>query len=341
MTSVDPARILVGVPALDEARHIEACIASLMVPAEAMTRVRIVVADGGSTDGTQAVVARLVERFPNLVLMSNPARLQAAAINRVVAAHATADHDILVRADAHAVYPPRYVLDVAECLVARDAAAVATTMDATGAEGFQRAAAWVMDTRLGTGGAAHRGGRVSAWVEHGHHAGFRLDWFRRVGGYDESFSHNEDAELDHRIGLAGGRIWLESRLRLAYSVRPSPGALARQYWNYGAGRARTMRKHRLRPRPRQILPPAMVAVIGLGLVLTPLTPLGYLPLGIYAACLVAVSIAGAFALGRLYGLWAGPALAAMHLSWGAAFLCETLLPREREVHPARPEAPAR
>ena len=31
----------------------------------------------------------------------------------------------------------------------------------------------------------------------------RIAAFRGVGGYDESFSHNEDAELDYRLRQAG------------------------------------------------------------------------------------------------------------------------------------------
>ena len=31
----------------------------------------------------------------------------------------------------------------------------------------------------------------------------RIAAFSDVGGYDESFSHNEDAELDHRLNVAG------------------------------------------------------------------------------------------------------------------------------------------
>ena len=64
-------RILVAVPALNEAAHIEACIASLMAPEAEMARVRIVVVDGGSTDGTQARLRALRDRFPNLTVIDN------------------------------------------------------------------------------------------------------------------------------------------------------------------------------------------------------------------------------------------------------------------------------
>ena len=137
-------------------------------------------------------------------------------------------------------------------------------MDSRGEGCFQKAAAWIVDTPLGSGGSAHRGGRASGPVDHGHHAAMDLDWFRRVGGYDAGFSHNEDAELDHRLRRAGGHIWLAAELRLDYWMRPSPARLARQYWNYGRGRARTVCKHGMRPRLRQIAPAVNLALIALG-----------------------------------------------------------------------------
>jgi succinoglycan biosynthesis protein ExoA len=329
---MDPAAILVGVPALDEERHIAACLRSLMAGPPEMRAVRIVVADGGSRDATRRIVAGLAAEFPNIELIDNPGRVQSAALNRIVETCAGPGHRVLVRCDAHAVYPPGYVLRVAASLAARGAAALAVPMDAVGERGFQRAAAWAVDTLLGSGGAPHRGGRRSGWVDHGHHAGIRLDWFRRVGGYDPGFSHNEDAEFDHRLARAGGRIWLDAGLRVAYPMRTTPAALARQYWRYGRGRARTVLKHRLRPRLRQVAPVVAVAGLSLG-VLAPLHPAFLVPAAGYLALVAAASLWTALRLGSPCGLWAGPALAAMHLPWGAGFLAATLAHawRERSV----------
>ncbi|MFD2739999.1 glycosyltransferase family 2 protein [Sulfitobacter aestuarii] len=319
------ARVLVAVPTLNEEGAIETCLRSLLGEDPFMAGVDIVIADGGSDDATIAIVRRLQSEFPNLDLIENRARLQSAAINAVVARCRLPHHAVLVRCDAHAVYPPGYVRAVAAGLLARpEAASLVVPMDAVGETCFQRAAAWIVDTPLGSGGSAHRGGRLSQWVDHGHHAGFRLDWFHKIGGYDESFSHNEDAEYDHRLGAAGGRIWLEADIRLDYHMRPSLSALARQYWNYGRGRARTMRKHRMRPRLRQLIPVLHVLMLILSLLLLGWHPAALAYPALYAALLMAVSLLGAFRLKSLCGLCAGPALGAMHLAWGSGFLREIL-----------------
>jgi len=311
-----PDQMLIVVPALNEDAHIVACLASLLVP----TGPTVIVADGGSTDRTRALVAALQAGHPHLHLIDNPARLQSAGINAAVAGHAAPGHRVLVRCDAHAVYPPGYAVRLAAAMTRHGTAAVVVPMDATGDSDFARAAAWVVDTPLGSGGSAHRGGRRSGLVDHGHHAAMDLDWFRRIGGYDPGFSHNEDAEFDHRLRQAGGQIWLDAAIRLDYHMRPSLQALARQYWNYGRGRARTLAKHRLRPRLRQVIPVLNLAGMAVALLLAPVWPWALLwPLA-YLAGLAAVSITGACRLGQAAGLWAGPALSAMHNAWAAGFV---------------------
>ncbi len=328
-TALTGHEVLIVVPALNEARAIDPCLRSLMAGDPRLAHATLVVADGGSRDGTQAIVTNLQAEFPNLHLIDNPERLQSAGINRAVAEAALPQHRILVRADAHAIYPPGYAMAAADRLAELGMASVVVPMDSRGQTGFARAAAWIVDTPLGSGGSAHRGGHRSGEVDHGHHAAMDLGWFRSTGGYDPGFSHNEDAELDHRLRAAGGRIWMAGDLRLDYQMRPGFRALARQYWTYGRGRARTVLKHRMRPRLRQLAPAvnlvlllASAALILTGLMtgLGWLTALGAIWPALYAGLLLSASLWMAKRHRDPAGLWAGPALAAMHLPWGAGFL---------------------
>jgi succinoglycan biosynthesis protein ExoA len=318
---VDPEGVLVCVPTLEEAAHIEACIRSLFRDDWWIRRVTVVVADGGSLDGTIEIVERLCRELPNLRLRQNPRRTQSAALN-IVASGADIRHCYLVRCDAHAIYPDGYVRTAVETLAAleADVASVAAVMDAFGATPFARAAAWAVDTPLGSGVSAHRGGKRSGFVDHGHHAAFRLDWFRTVGGYDERFECNEDSELDRRLLAAGARIWLEAGLRLRYAMRDTIGGLARQYYRYGGWRARTLLLHGARPRIRQILPVGLLVALAMCLAGSLLQPALLLGPAIYGLLLMSASIACTVSTASAGGLWAGPALAVIHNAWAIGFL---------------------
>lgn len=317
---IPPDDILIVIPTLNEARTVAACIRAVAHRPDA----DIVVADGGSRDGTQQIVEGLRAEFPGLRLLNNPRRVQSAGINLAVKRCAEARHRVLIRCDAHALYPPAYAPRLAATLRRTGAASVVVPMDAVGETPFARAAARIVDTPLGSGGAAHRGGRVSGWVDHGHHAAFDLGWFRRIGGYDPGFSHNEDAEYDHRLGQAGGRIWLDSGNRITYLMRPTPGALAGQYAAYGRGRARMLARHRLPGRVRQVLPVAHFLVQCTGLMLAPVAPeLLVLP-GAYLGLCLSASLWCVFRSRDWSGLHAAPALIIMHNAWAFGFLCERL-----------------
>lgn len=320
----DNQDVLAVIPTFNEEAHIEACIRSLMAPETA--DVKLVVCDGMSTDRTCEIVHGLQSEFPNLYLLENPKRLQSAAINLAADRMATPASKYLVRCDAHSIYPERFITRIAETLQNTGAASVVTAMDAVGTDCFEKANAWIVDTPLGSGGSAHRGGTVSQYIDHGHHAGFDLSWFRKVGGYDESFSHNEDAEYDHRLAQLGGQIYLDADIRIQYVPRSNLKALAKQYFNYGKGRARTLKKHRMQPKLRQMLP--VFALLGCvsGFALSPIFPVFALIPVTYLAIILAAALVLTIAKRSLCALWAAPALAAMHMSWGLGFLMQLFRP---------------
>ncbi len=318
--------VLAVIPALNEARHIEACIRSLMAGHPDLRRVPLTVADGGSTDDTVAIVTGLMGEFPNIRVLHNPKRLQAAALNLAARDHAGPGTRILVRCDAHSIYPENFILDVAEALVEKGADSLVVPMDAVGETCFEKGNAWIVDTPLGSGGSAHRGGKVSRWVDHGHHAGFDLDWFQRLGGYDETFPQNEDAEYDARLGKAGGRIYLDASIRIKYVPRGSVSKLWKQYVGYGRGRARNMRKHGIKLKLRHTAPNlALIGIVAGLLASLVYWPALILPFG-YASLLAAASIAVAIRHKSLCGLYAGIAAGTMHLGWAVGYLGEALRP---------------
>lgn len=315
--------VLIVVPTLNEAPHIGEVIDGLTGFLQRRQRlgapVRLAIADGGSTDGTQGIVRDRIAALPDfdVQLMDNPARLQSAALNTACDRYADG-MDWLIRMDAHSRYPEDYADILLNEAGRAGAASVVVSMHAIGTTQMQRAIALTQNSRLGNGGSAHRVGGSGRFVDHGHHALMRLDAFRSVGGYDAGFSHNEDAELDIRLTQAGHRIWLTSRTRLDYLPRGSIHALFRQYHNFGRGRAHTMLKHRQRPRLRQLAMISVAPMLGL-VVLAPLSVVIALPAIMWiSACLIG-GVALALARRDLKALWAGPIAAAMHLGWSSGF----------------------
>ncbi|HEY2512076.1 MAG TPA: glycosyltransferase family 2 protein, partial [Polyangiaceae bacterium] len=137
--------------------------------------------------------------------------------------------------------------------------------------------------------------------------------------YDPHAITNEDAELNQRIIAAGGKVFLSKDIVVHYYPRDSFEALAKQYYKYGRGRARTLLKlgRFLSLRPAI---PFLVVCSGAALVATsavqPFTPLAA---GAYAAG----TFVEAVRVGRKAGPLAIPVVWAifpvLHVSHGIGF----------------------
>jgi succinoglycan biosynthesis protein ExoA len=318
-------RALIVIPCLNEAKVIASVIEQILAD-DGLVDPLVLVADGGSKDGSREIVAAMAQRDPRVQLMPNPGRLQSAGVN-LAARLMSGDRPWLVRVDAHADYPKNYASTLIAEARRTGASSVVVSMDTRGERGFQRAVAVAQNSLLGTGGSAHRLAGEGRWVDHGHHALFSLDDFQAVGGYDENFSHNEDAEFDLRLSQQGGRIWLTDKARIGYYPRSTPGALWKQYFSYGKGRARTVLKHYTPLKVRQALPLAVAPAVA-SLALAPFFWAFALPTLMWAAA--------ALGYGALLGLrnrepvaaLSGPAAMIMHLAWSAGFWAQ-LFTRER------------
>jgi succinoglycan biosynthesis protein ExoA len=326
-------RVLIVIPTLDEGDHIQAVLNDLLADLPSVAQVRVVVADGGSTDATIPLVELVAARHPMVELLRSPAGIQSSAVN-LAARRFGRDAEVLIRCDAHSLYPPGFCQRLLDTLRRTEADAVVVPMDSIGHTCLQRAVAWVSNSAVGTGGSAHRGRRVSGPVDHGHHAAFRMDSFRRAGGYNETFTHNEDAEFDCRQRALGGKVYLDGENRVGYQPRSTFVALWRQYFSYGVGRSRTARRHPSSLRLRQLAAPAHVALCIAALALFPWTARLLLWPALYASLLAATSVGLAVRHRSPCGLLAGPAAGVMHAAWGSGFLLGLIGRRERLWRPS-------
>jgi succinoglycan biosynthesis protein ExoA len=320
--------VLAVIPCLNESAHIGKLLAWLLADAEDLDLL-IAVADGGSTDGMVDIVAQIANSTPQVRLLDNPKRIQSAGVNLAVRAFGE-DRRWLVRLDAHAAYPKRYIANLITEARRTGAASVVVAMKSEGATCFQRAAAAAQNSVLGTGGAAHRRSGGEGFVDHGHHALFELKQFMAIGGYDDALSHNEDAEFDVRLARAGGKIWLTRKVDIVYFPRLHPLALYRQYVNYGRGRARTLMHHRMRPKVRQFLPACVLPTV-LALMLTPWVPLIVGPAFAWSAlCLLSGFVLG-LQQRRRCAFASGIAAMIIHLAWSIGFWWEVTFGLRRKA----------
>ena len=277
--------------------------------------VEVIVADGSDTPATSDLVRR---RYPTVTLVPNPEQTAGFGLR---AAHGAATGEIIVRCDAHSVFPPGYVRRAVSTLRRTGAANVGGRQRPVGTTFFGRAVAMAMTTPLGAGGARYRLGGVEGPVDTVFLGAFRRDALEAVGGVDPAFVRNQDYELNWRLRARGETVWFDPGLVVTYRPRSTLRDLARQYFDYGRWKRVVARRHPASLLPRHLASPLLL----LGLAATPVLAVAGPTWAVAAAPLtyVLTLTLGSLAVGirrRSYAALLLPlALATMHLSWGVGF----------------------
>lgn len=319
VSKLDPATATVAVvmPARNEERHIAGALETVLRQTFDPCRMEIVVVDGLSTDGTVAAATRLLKGRARGRVMSNPAVTIPSGMNAGIAATRS---DVVVRVDGHCRLRNDYVEQCVRLLAETGAANVGGLMRPRGEGAVGRAMALALCSRFGIGDSSFHFSERETFVETVYMGAFRRTVLEEVGGYDENILANEDFELNHRIRAAAYSILLSPDVVSHYLPRDSIAAVSRQFFRYGRWKSQVMRKHRGSIRPRHLVAPALVAVLGVTLPAFVLTRRSWLlaPVRLYALAVAVAALLTArpkFLAGALCAVFP-----AMHLSWGSGVL---------------------
>jgi GT2 family glycosyltransferase len=253
--------VSVVLPTLNERAFVRDCLDSLLAQ-DYPDVLEILVVDGGSTDGTRAIVEGV---GPPVRLVDNPRVTAAAAMNIGIG---VAKGRVMCRADAHTLYDRSYIRRCVEVLQETGADNVGGPMRAVGTTSFGRAVAAVTSSPFGVGPGRFHYSRRREEVDTVYLGCWWRETLEALGGYDESHLQwaAEDQELNLRLRQRGGRVLLDPTIRSSYFPRETPRALRRQYFNYGVAKASTLAKHRTLPSWRPLAPAALVAASVVGVV---------------------------------------------------------------------------
>jgi succinoglycan biosynthesis protein ExoA len=277
------ARISIIVPMLNEADHIEAFLDDV-ADQDFEGEVELLVADGGSTDGSPELLSTAAERRGiELLSLHNEAGWVSHGLNACIRA---AKGDLLVRLDCHSRYPPDYLRRCAAAAEATGAQVVGGIIVADGRTRIERSVACAMDSPFGgigfyrvlasdAGPLARLAGTFGLARERNvaptgrvdtdtlTFGAFRPEAFQLAGLFDESLRRNQDDEFNLRVRLAGGRVVLDPAIRVHYKPRGSLRKVFQQYFDYGYWKVAVMAKHRQLPGPRSLVPLALIGSVGL------------------------------------------------------------------------------
>ena len=276
------------IPCRNEAKHIAACIESVLQCGFPLANIsEFILCDGNSTDETAAIVQAFAKQYPFIQLINNPEQTVPFALNRAIA---KCSAPVIVRFDAHSTMQKGYINYGLEVLEQDKTVANVGGIFVNQYENDTAACiAAAMQSRFGVGNASFRLADADGYVDTVPYGIFRREIFETVGDYDTMLTRNQDDELNHRITQAGFNIYLDRRIKVNYTVRGSLVRLWRQYFQYGYFKVLVNRKHKTVTSVRQLVPMLFVAGVGLGAIASLVVPILLLP---FVSVLILYAIAG-------------------------------------------------
>lgn len=220
-------------PIYNEAKYIDACIQSILLQDYPKDKLEILFVDGMSSDGTRDTVLEYSKLYSFIKLIDNYQKIVPIAMNAGIR---VAVGNVIMRLDAHALYPPNYFSTLVRRLEELKADNVGTVCktDVLNKNSKSLAIREVLCNRFGVGNSIFRLGVNEVMdVDTVPFGCWRRDVFERYGYYDVRLVRNQDIELNKRIIRGGGRICIIPDTYCTYLARETYRGIARNNYSNG------------------------------------------------------------------------------------------------------------
>lgn len=254
-------------PIYNEEKYIAKCIESILEQDYPKDDLEVIFVDGMSTDRTRGIVAEYTKTFPFIRMVDNPDRIVPPAMNIGIR---LAKGEIIIRLDAHAIFPSDYFSELTKNLIelgADNVGGVCRTLPIDDTV-KSRSIAAVLSSSFGMGNSYFRIGADSVReVDTVPFGCFRRELFDRIGYFDEELIRNQDDEFNGRIIKNGGKIYLIPSVVIDYYARDTVAKVYKMFYQYGLFKPLVNKKLGSPATIRQFVPLCFT----LGLILGPLT----------------------------------------------------------------------
>ena len=221
-------------PIYNEEKYIVAFLDSVLQQDFSRDDMEVLLVDGMSRDKTRLIISQYIEKYPFLRLLDYPERTAPCAMNVGIQ---EANGDVIIRLDAHALYPSNYFSTLVFKLYELNADNIGCILntDVLNKTPKTLAIREVLSNRFGVGNSSFRTGVTSACeVDTVPFGCWRREVFQKYGLYDKRLVRNQDIELNKRIKRGGGHIFIIPDISCTYLARETFKALAKN--NYGNGK---------------------------------------------------------------------------------------------------------
>jgi len=315
--------VSVIIPVQNEEKYISECIESIIKQSYPKDLIEVFLIDGQSQDSTRDIIKTYTDKYSYLRLLANDKKIPPTAMNMGIRA---SKGDIIIRMDAHAKYDEQYIARCVDALNTVNADNVGGPIVTLPGANTMMAKAIALATShpFGVGNSKFRTSHEAQYVDTVPFGAYRKKIFDKIGLFNEKLIRNQDIELNARLIKAGGKIFLDPKIKSYYYNRATLMGLLNQNFRNGMWNIFT---HAASENPlslRHYVPLMFVLSFLVGAILVLVNPVGYILLGIVLLSYLAADAFFSITLGARRDWKLIPILLAvfltLHFSYGIGSL---------------------
>ncbi|MCD6550426.1 glycosyltransferase family 2 protein [bacterium] len=221
--------VSVIVPCRNEERFISKCLDSIINQNYPKEKLEVLVVDGMSEDKTREIIKDYERKYSFIRFLMNQKKVTPAGMNIGIK---QARGEIVIKMDAHSVYPKDYIFKCVKHLIDSGADNVGGVLRTIPSKNtfFSKAIAISLSHFFGSATSYFRiGAKKPLEVDTVAFGCYWKKMFEKIGLYNEKMAKIEDFELNWRIRKQGGRIMLFPDIVIYYY--PSSENLRDFFWH--------------------------------------------------------------------------------------------------------------
>lgn len=273
-------KVSIIVPCRNEENYIENTIKNIIN--QDYPNIEVLIIDGASSDITPDIIKKFAKTNAKIKYFENPNRTVSYALNMGII---KSKGEIIIRMDAHCIYPVNYVTELVKNLIKSNADNVGGVWITKPGNSSYKALAISEATSsiFGIGNASYRlKSNLIKEVDTVPFGCYKREIFSKIGLFDEELIRNQDDEFNGRVIKNGGRILLIPSIKIDYYARTTFSKASKMFYQYGLFKPLVTKKLGKPTSLRQFFPVVFLFV----LVLAPVVYLLSFELFIADLCIV-------------------------------------------------------
>lgn len=191
----------------------------------------LIIVDGCSTDRTLVLINDLLAKNPDVdcCILNNPKKTLSSGWNLALS---KARYEIILRVDAHSTFGPEFIGQNMKLI--EEGYMIVGGRRETLPPNEKRGLFFVAETsRFGAGSSGFRNPGPRRFVDTIGHGAYRREVYKKVGGYDERLSRNQDIEIHIRMKNAGYKFLYDPSIWSSHVARSSAYSFWKQKYLNG------------------------------------------------------------------------------------------------------------